>query len=382
MRFAYEIPVVVLGAAAIVIVQSPVVVGLTAVEVNNIAKAITVRIDGSNPGSGVIINRQGNTYTVLTNWHVVQLKGDYTIQTPDGQRYQVNPKLVKPLSEVDLAIVQFESTQSYRKPELGNAEQLIEGTTVYVAGWAVADAVSIESSYRFVDGRISGRLSTNKAKNGYSLIYTNTTKPGMSGGPVLDEQGRLVGINGQAITDIRTGGIDFFGIPINTYLQVSSAFVGSLVATNNTASSLQGSNSLEQKPSSVVPSKVDIQSTSQVSTHELENYLRALSAMKPERQEAFEEIRKIVGGEEVPKIDCNDQDSLNYLPQEARDIAVNYCKRSQKILEDNGLTFDRFNQITAELEEDNLKRQVDNASPKLQMSPGSQHVELRFLNNF
>ena len=39
--------------------------------VSQIAKTVTVKIDGANTGSGVIIEQQGNRYIVLSNWHVV-----------------------------------------------------------------------------------------------------------------------------------------------------------------------------------------------------------------------------------------------------------------------------------------------------------------------
>ncbi|MBW4628160.1 MAG: fasciclin domain-containing protein [Brasilonema octagenarum HA4186-MV1] len=53
----------------------------------------------------------------------------------------------------------------------------------------------------------------------------------MSGGPLLDEQGRLVGINGQGLRDVRTEAIDFFGIPINIYLKFASMRPSTPVAT-------------------------------------------------------------------------------------------------------------------------------------------------------
>ena len=39
-------------------------------EIANIAKAITVRIEGTTQGSGVHHKKEGNIYTVLTSWHV------------------------------------------------------------------------------------------------------------------------------------------------------------------------------------------------------------------------------------------------------------------------------------------------------------------------
>ncbi|WP_414572500.1 hypothetical protein [Nostoc sp. CCY 9925] len=71
--------------ATIVIVQ-PQVVALTEPD----AYQVTVRIDGANTGSGVIIDRQENSYTVLTNWHVFKPPGNYTIQTYDRNIYKVN----------------------------------------------------------------------------------------------------------------------------------------------------------------------------------------------------------------------------------------------------------------------------------------------------
>lgn len=47
--------------------------GSTELEINKIAGEITVRIDGQNRGgSGVIVEKQGNTYYVLTNWRKIR----------------------------------------------------------------------------------------------------------------------------------------------------------------------------------------------------------------------------------------------------------------------------------------------------------------------
>ena len=82
MRFSYQLPAALIGvAASIVLVQPQVAVALSPDEVGRIAKSITVRIESKNPGSGVIIKQQGNTYTVLTAAHVVERAGQYTIVT-------------------------------------------------------------------------------------------------------------------------------------------------------------------------------------------------------------------------------------------------------------------------------------------------------------
>ncbi|MBH8565815.1 DUF4168 domain-containing protein [Nostoc sp. CENA67] len=119
-------------------------------------------------------------------------------------------------------------------------------------------------------------------------------------------------------------------------------------------------------------SKAEAQN-SPVNSSEITSYAQAVLAMEPSRQQAFEEIKKLIGGGEIPQIVCNDPNSMNSLPRKARDIAVNYCNRSQKIVEDNGLTISRFNGITVEIQNNNnLKRQVYNTLIRLQKAPDSQ----------
>jgi hypothetical protein len=71
VRFGSGISIILFGAA-MGMIQVQVVKALTPAEV---AQQITVRIGGANTGSGVIIEHEGNNYTVVTNWHVVQEKG-------------------------------------------------------------------------------------------------------------------------------------------------------------------------------------------------------------------------------------------------------------------------------------------------------------------
>ncbi|MEH1907319.1 MAG: DUF4168 domain-containing protein [Nostoc sp.] len=109
-----------------------------------------------------------------------------------------------------------------------------------------------------------------------------------------------------------------------------------------------------------------------VNNTEITSYAQSVLAMEPARQSAFEEIKKLIGNGEIPKIVCNDSNSINGLPKKAQDIAVNYCTRAQKIVQDNGLSFDQFNKITMELQNNNLlKRQVYDSLLRLQQTPES-----------
>jgi hypothetical protein len=78
---------------------------------------------------------------------------------------------------------------------------------------------------------------------------------------------------------------------------------------------------------------------------EITNYARSVLAIEPRRVEVYNEIKGIVGGS-VPRVVCNETREINRLSGNVRGIAVNYCQQAKKIIESNGLTVARFNQLT------------------------------------
>ncbi|MBW4624966.1 MAG: tetratricopeptide repeat protein [Brasilonema octagenarum HA4186-MV1] len=223
MNFYYRLAPALIGVS-IALVQPHVAVALSATEVSKIAKEVTVQIQSQKPkyGSGVIIKREGNTYTVLTAAHVVDTANKYEIVTSDGQRYSLNYSTKKQLPGVDLAVVQFTSSRNYTVAKMGNSDTSTEGTTAYVAGYPEPTLAINQSIYTFT----TGDITANAAKaldDGYALVYSNDTKYGMSGGAVMNDKGELVGIHGRTDLDTketRTG--SNLGIPINTFLRLSA----------------------------------------------------------------------------------------------------------------------------------------------------------------
>ena len=139
-------------------------------QINLRAKQITVRIDGTGTGSGVIINQSDRNYQVLTNWHVVKNPGQYTVQTVDGRQHTVNYPDIQQISGLDLAIVTFTTNQNYQAADLGNSARLIEGQNLYFAGYPGELSQEDNRYYRFFAANLVGILpqSTN---NGYALVY-------------------------------------------------------------------------------------------------------------------------------------------------------------------------------------------------------------------
>jgi tetratricopeptide (TPR) repeat protein/V8-like Glu-specific endopeptidase len=192
------LPTTVGVVAAVALVQN-VAVAKSATEVNNIAQAIAVKIsttDGN--GSGILLQKQGNVYTLLTAAHVVKNgQASYTITTPDGRTYQpIANSIRRYQGDVDVAVLKFRSSATYKLAQLGDSNVLQGGMDIYVAGFPAPTAVISESTFFFREGKVTAN-SKRAYKNGYSLVYSNDTLPGMSGGPVLNADGEVVGVHGK-----------------------------------------------------------------------------------------------------------------------------------------------------------------------------------------
>jgi S1-C subfamily serine protease len=218
---------------AVALVQN-VAVAKSATEINKIAEAITVRIAvEKGNGSGILLQKDGDIYTVLTAAHVVkgESAGQLTVTTADDKQYK--PIEVRRYQgDVDLAIVKFRSKDSYRLAELGDSNKLAGGMDIYAAGFPAPTRVITEPVFVFRRGQVVAN-SKWVFKDGYALLYDNSTLPGMSGGPILDEAGKVVAIHGKGDreqdTDVKTG--YNAGIPIAQFADIASGLgVGTTIA--------------------------------------------------------------------------------------------------------------------------------------------------------
>ena len=209
------------------------------------ARQMTVRIEysGGN-GSGVIVAREGNSYYVLTAKHVLQnpeTRQKYTnhqIITYDQDRRGVTSSIVA--EGVDLAVVKFETSNKYLVAQLGEYSQN-DNDVVFVGGFPGREKINSplwqwQLNPGVVNDREQGKFQTQTNQsfsNGYDLIYSSITYGGMSGGPVFDTAGNVIGIHGRAeSTDLNS-----LGISIQTFtglldkLRVNSSLL-KLVKTN------------------------------------------------------------------------------------------------------------------------------------------------------
>ncbi|MFN7909386.1 MAG: tetratricopeptide repeat protein [Microcystis sp.] len=222
-------------------------------ELETKTKGFTVRIDSSSKanGSGVIIAKEGNIYTVLTADHVLCEKKEesqdaaskpcpdntYTVVTSDGKTRNIEKSTIIRQEGVDLAVFQFESQDNYPVAEIANYNPNT-GDFVFAAGfpkigqnpskWLFSGGAILEKEEGLLQTRQSplrnkqgGTLqSVASLTEGYELVYTSITFGGMSGGAVLDSQGRVIGIHGRSegagVTEIQLG--LSLGIPISTFI--------------------------------------------------------------------------------------------------------------------------------------------------------------------
>ena len=166
-------------------------------QLKNLAKSITVKVISENSwGSGIMIRQQGEVYTVITNQHVLDTgEKSYHIQTPDGLFYQANKINNQDFQGNDLALLEFRSTNSlYKVASLGNSTTLYPGNKIFAAGFPTLEK-SEDTELLLTRGRVS-ILSDIPLEKGYQIGYTNVVRKGMSGGPLLNIYGQVVGING------------------------------------------------------------------------------------------------------------------------------------------------------------------------------------------
>ncbi|MBV9385239.1 MAG: serine protease [Chroococcidiopsidaceae cyanobacterium CP_BM_ER_R8_30] len=222
--------------AVVMLLPAMAVVAKTPQEIARIAAPVTVQVNNNidGVGSGVIIVKAGHTYTVLTANHVVKRPDlKYTISTNRGKVYPVSriQRLQRGEEDPDLALVTFASRDEYPVAKLGDSAQAAVGSNIYVSGYPVLEwQKNVQREYEFSPGTITSRRQS--APQGYTLRYNADTVSGMSGSPIFNVSGKVIGIHGEGETagsaqsssgktiPIKTG--FNVGIPIDTFLSMKT----------------------------------------------------------------------------------------------------------------------------------------------------------------
>ncbi|MCR1793165.1 S1C family serine protease [Leptospira sp. WS58.C1] len=160
----------------------------------------------SGLGSGFILNKEGY---ILTNDHVVRNFDKFKVVFKNVKE-PVSAKLIGTDPMIDVALLKVEASQDLQPIEIGDS------SAVKVGDWAIAIGAPFGLEQSMTVGVISKVGRGGIDNSGVHYIQTDAAiNQGNSGGPLLDINGRVVGIN-RMIVSPSGGSIGLgFAIPIN-----------------------------------------------------------------------------------------------------------------------------------------------------------------------
>jgi len=172
------------------------------------------RIPRHGQGSGFIVSSDGY---ILTNAHVIDEASEVTVKLTDRREFQA--KVVGADRLTDVALLKIEA-QNLPVVRIGKAEALGVGE------WVVAIGSPFGFENSVTAGIVSAKARSLPDDSRVPFIQTDVAvNPGNSGGPLLDLNGNVVGINSQIYS--RTGGYMglSFAIPIDLAMKVKDDLI-------------------------------------------------------------------------------------------------------------------------------------------------------------
>jgi S1-C subfamily serine protease len=164
-------------------------------------------------GSGFIYDDQGH---IVTNYHVVENAEELSVTLADGETYPAESVGVDP--STDLAVLRIDVDELPRPAPLGESDNLRVGQFVVAIGnpfglertLTVGVISSLGRVIESPDGRFIGEvIQTDAAIN-----------RGNSGGPLLDLEGRVIGVNSQIVSPSGANAGIGFSVPVNAVRRV------------------------------------------------------------------------------------------------------------------------------------------------------------------
>lgn len=166
----------------------------------NAAPAVVLVVTNESIGTGVIIDRGGH---VITNWHVIQNQSDIVVVLKPKDSTDLKKELafeatVEKVDEIaDLALLKINSPpQNLMSLRLASSLNLAVGQDVHAIGHPTGGSVWTYTKGIISQIRTDFTWSASDRDHIATVIQTQTpVNPGNSGGPLLDDSGRVIGIN-------------------------------------------------------------------------------------------------------------------------------------------------------------------------------------------
>ena len=178
--------------------------------------------DQRGRGSGVIIARDGKTVYVLTNHHVAGEAHKIELGLYDGRSFEGS--IVGSDELMDIALLSFETTDEVPIAPLGDSTSLYPGDWVFAVGNPLGFNSTITAGIVSATARTAQPGSRMSGVTDY--IQTDAAiNRGNSGGPLVNLDGEVVGIN-TWIASQTGGSIGLgFAIPINNVRRAINDFL-------------------------------------------------------------------------------------------------------------------------------------------------------------
>ena len=174
------------------------------------------RSEKGKMGSGIVISKDGY---VITNNHVITGEGEVGVTTHDGKEYKA--KVIGSDPKTDIALLKIKSKDSFVPFEIGNSDEIIIGEWVMAIGgpFGLLNSVSI--------GIISGKNRVMGVGPYDNFIQTDAAvNPGNSGGPLINLNGEVIGVNSMILT--RDGVVRNIGVGMAIPINIAMAIVKQL----------------------------------------------------------------------------------------------------------------------------------------------------------
>ncbi len=172
-----------------------------------------IEIAETKEGTGFFVNRSG---LILTNYHVIEGAQVLRVFTRDKHRYDATVVGADPLS--DIAVIKIKPDFNVIPVRMGDSSKLKVGQ------WVIALGNPLGLNFFSSAGIVSGFGPPGPHYIGFfDFIQADLNiQPGNSGGPMIDYQGRVVGISNAYLGP---GTMIGFGIPINRAKEVMAQLV-------------------------------------------------------------------------------------------------------------------------------------------------------------
>jgi S1-C subfamily serine protease len=187
-------------------------------EIYDIFQPSEIESQGKSTGTGFFINNRGY---ILTCYHVITDSIKIYVNVPKFGKKNFKATLISTYPEMDIAVIQIINYQNTASLQFGQSDKIKMGKDTIALGYPLGD-----DTIKITKGVISGIKD--------HLLQTDTPiNEGNSGGPLLDENYYVVGINSSKISRSNVEGVGY-SIPIDIFMSVMNKMTQTKTGDNIT----------------------------------------------------------------------------------------------------------------------------------------------------